>query len=278
MKQYLWTLDSGRLQYQSSYQNSNLNWIFLPGGPGLGSESLIDLTQLLKNKIPGVLWHFDLPNDGSNILTNKPISNWRSTIIQAATAFENVILVAHSSSGMHLQTIPELENILHGLVLIGSAPDASWQKKFDEYCKKNTTAEMRKAEKKYIENPNNDSLRKLLISSAKNCFVTEESLQNGKELFAKIPINHKASEIYSKAFDSEKYKATWIPQDINTLIMSGSKDYITPLNLFKDNKIYQRKNILIKEILGAGHYPWFENPSEIVQAFMDFLSKLDYAM
>src|SRR3990167_6744537 len=125
MKQYLWTLDGGRLQYQSTYKNSAINWLFLPGGPGLGSEALTDLTQLLKDKIPGVIWHCDLPNDGSNILDDKPISNWRSSIIQAITALENVVLVAHSTPGMYVQTMPELEKLLHGIVLIGSAPDAS---------------------------------------------------------------------------------------------------------------------------------------------------------
>ncbi len=68
MKEYLWALDGGRLQYQSFYKNSDINWLFLPGGPGLGSEALTDLTGLLRDKIPGVIWHFDLPNDGSNIL------------------------------------------------------------------------------------------------------------------------------------------------------------------------------------------------------------------
>lgn len=135
-EQYLWTLDGGRLQHQSSYKNSALNWLFLPGEPGLGSEALAGLRQLLKDKIPGTIWHFDLPNDGSNILNDKPISDWRSSLIQAITAFDKVMLVAHSTPGMYIQTMPELENVLQGLVLIGSAPDASWQKEFGGFCKK----------------------------------------------------------------------------------------------------------------------------------------------
>ena len=274
MKSYLWTLDGGRLQYQSSYKNSELNWLFLPGGPGLGSEALTGLTELLKNKIPGAIWHFDLPNDGSNILKDKPISNWRAALIQALTAFEKVILVAHSTPGMYVQTMPELETILQGLVLIGSAPDASWQKIFVEYRKNNIDSVIIEAEKEYIKNPNDETLRKLLIAEAKNCFITEKSLRDGKELMMTIPINHAATEQASKSFDSEKYKATWVPQYLNTLIMAGSSDSITPLKLFKNNKIYDRKNILMKEISGAGHYPWFENPNEVVDAFQEFFGKL----
>jgi len=273
MKQYLWTLHGGRLQYQSAWKNSEINWLFLPGGPGLGSEALTDLTELLKDKISGVIWHFDLPNDGSNILADKPISNWRSSLIQAITAFEKVILVAHSTPGMYVQTMPELENLLHGLVLIGSAPDASWQKNFGQYCKENTDSIIADAEENYIKNPHNESLRKLLIAAAKNCFVTEKSLKAGKELFMKIPVNHIASVQASQNFDSEKYQATWIPQKVNTLIMAGSNDHITPLNLFQNNNQYQRENILLNEISGAGHYPWFENPDEVVQGFQAYFRK-----
>ncbi len=121
---------------------------------------------MLKNKIPGVIWHFDLPSDGSNVLKDKPISNWRSSIIQATTAFDKVILVAHSTPGMYVQIMPELEGILHGLVLIGSAPDSSWQKNFAEYCKNNVDSNILSAEKKYDENPDNESLRQLLIAAA----------------------------------------------------------------------------------------------------------------
>src|SRR5689334_6021773 len=147
MKQYLWTLNGSRLQHQSTYGNSEINWLFLPGGPGLGSETLASLTELLKDKIPGIIWHVDLPNDGSNLLKDKPISNWRSSIIQATSAFDKTILVAHSTPGMYVQTMPELENILHGLVLIGSAPNSSWQKIFAEYCKNNVDSAILNAEK-----------------------------------------------------------------------------------------------------------------------------------
>ncbi len=37
---------------------------------------------------------------------------------------------AHSTLAMFVQTMPELEDTLHGLVLMGTAPDATWQQKF----------------------------------------------------------------------------------------------------------------------------------------------------
>ncbi len=207
MKNYLWTLDGCRLQSQSMAFNSELNWLFLPGGPGLGSEALGSLTKLLKNKLPGVIWHLDLPDDGSNLLKDKPLSNWEAAIIQAVKAFDKVILVAHSTPGMFVQTMPELEGILQGLVLIGSAPNSSWQKTFADYCKNNVDPLILNAEKEYNENPNNETLRQLLIASAKYCFTTDTTLVAGKELFKKLPVNHLAAEWSSQNFDSEGYLA-----------------------------------------------------------------------
>jgi pimeloyl-ACP methyl ester carboxylesterase len=276
MKEYLWTLDGGRLQYQSSYnKDCGLHWFFVPGGPGLGSEALSDLTQLLKHKIPGTIWHFDLPNDGSNVLLYKPLSHWRSALIQAISAFDKVIVVAHSTPGMYIQTLPELEEMLEGIVLIGSAPDASWQKTFQQYCEKHTDLFIQEAEKKYQNKPNNENLRNLLIACAKYCFATEKSIEQGQALFKKLPINYGASEWSSKNFDSENYQSLWIPIKIPSLIMTGSEDHITPLHLFKNNPAYQRGNILLDEIKGAGHYPWFENPRETLMAFEKFCFLLE---
>lgn len=275
MKACLWTLDGCRLQYQSAWGSSHINWLFLPGGPGLGSEALASLTELLEGRIPGAIWHLDLPNDGSNLLKDKPVSNWRSALIQAVSAFDKVILVAHSTPGMYIQTMPELEDILHGLVLTGSAPDASWQKTFAEYCRNNVDPLIEHAEKAYAENPDNAHLRQLLIAAAKYCFTDKKSLLAGQELFRKIPVNHAANLWSSENFDSENYKATWIPLKTPTLITSGSSDHITPLELYKNNRMYHRKNILIKEIHAAGHYPWFENAEEIIRAFEEFCKIFD---
>lgn len=131
MKQeYLWTHSKARLQLIRSTAGANLNWLFLPGGPGLGSESLAGLTQIVK--LPGSIWHLDLPGDGSNTTSNdwESFSHWSKALLEAATALSNVILVAHSTGGMYALATPELSKVLRGLVLMDSAPDASWQEQF----------------------------------------------------------------------------------------------------------------------------------------------------
>ncbi len=271
----LWTQDGARLQLQSASPDVHgLNWLFLPGGPGLGSESLSDLTRALKLVLPGNIWHLDLPGDGSNRLHDKPISGSRKALLQAVSAFECVILVAHSSLGMFAQTIPELESVLRGLVLIGSAPDVSWQAQFATYTTTLADSDADLAAAKYAEHPGDETLRSLLIAAAGNSFVTDATLFAGRALMRTLPINSRASQHESDVFDSDHYRASWIPTCINALIINGEFDHITPHSLFKNNPQYQRSNILVREIPGAGHYPWFENPQEVKAAFLAFMESL----
>src|SRR5215217_5225721 len=53
-----------RLRRHSS-RPGDLNWLLLPGGPGIGSESLQELADAID--VPGAVWLVDLPGDGSNL-------------------------------------------------------------------------------------------------------------------------------------------------------------------------------------------------------------------
>jgi hypothetical protein len=53
-----------RLRLRSS-SAGGLNWLLLPGGPGIGSESSIELAGAMQ--VPGSIWLVDLPGEGSNI-------------------------------------------------------------------------------------------------------------------------------------------------------------------------------------------------------------------
>lgn len=88
MKKYLWTSLKTRLQFIKSTPGSNFNWLFLPGGPGLGSESLSSLTNKLK--LPGTMWHVDLPGDGSNTTSHdkKYFSNWSLALLECVSTLK----------------------------------------------------------------------------------------------------------------------------------------------------------------------------------------------
>lgn len=72
MKPFILTKSKARLQRIGMIKPEDINWVFLPGGPGLGSESLRHLTQCLE--LPGTVWHLDLPGDGSNLTKDDTVS------------------------------------------------------------------------------------------------------------------------------------------------------------------------------------------------------------
>lgn len=271
-KNYLWTKLGARLTWIKSHKGATYHWLFLPGGPGLGSESLVNLTEVLD--LPGTTWHLDLPGDGSNVTVNNQasFSKWSESLIEAVTLFDNVILVAHSTGGMYALATPPLEKILKGLVLLDSAPDASWQKLFADYINRYPIAKAQVLQKNYAESPNNETLKRLIIASAPYTF-TSLGLKKGIQLFKTLPINFETCEWSAQHFDSN-YKAKWIPKIIPTLILAGEYDRITPLKVFTQNKKFHRKNIFIKEVNYAGHYPWIENSKQVKLYFKKYLPTL----
>jgi pimeloyl-ACP methyl ester carboxylesterase len=273
MENIVRTKSNARLKLIRHYiSDKTYNWLFVPGGPGLGSESLTDLTDILN--LPGNIWHFDFPEDGSNISENKSshFSNWQKALIEATCKFDNVILVAHSSGGMFALATPEIEKNLMGLILMDSAPNSDWQKYFAQYVKENSITEAETLQKLYQENPSDDLLKCLTIACAPY-FSTKKGQEKIINILKKLPFNYKSHLWTEKNFDAT-YKAKWIPQRIPTLIFCGDQDHITPLKLFSELSEFQRKNILIREIKNAAHFPWIDNPEDIKQIFSDYCQRV----
>lgn len=264
----IWTKSKARLckVHQNNY--ANYNWVFLPGGPGLGSESLASLTSLLP--LPGSIWHLDLPGDGSNTTLDDvhSFANWSKSLIEACSAMEKVILVAHSSGGMFALATPELEANLSGLVLMDSAPNADWQNHFMQYINSNPIPELQRLQKIYDENPSNDLFKELTLASAPS-FSIPENLDKITELLSSLPFSYTTHRWTAHNFH-RTYQAKWVPQQIPTLIFSGAHDHLTPLTLFSEAKQFQRQNIYIREIENASHFPWIDNPEQVKQVFAEY--------
>src|SRR5580693_3560729 len=74
-----------------------LNWLLLPGGPGIGSESLNELADAMD--VPGSIWLVDLPGDGSNTARQQddPYAGWPQVLLEAAEAVPDPVFVGHST-------------------------------------------------------------------------------------------------------------------------------------------------------------------------------------
>lgn len=256
----IWTRSGARLQCVRS--EGEKNWIFLPGGPGLGSESLAGLTGILP--LDGTVWLLDLPGDGSNA-TKGSFHEWQRALIEAASELKHVIMVAHSTGGMYVLSSPKIESRLDGLVLLDTAPDTSWQAAFANIVK----GKLDVLEAEYRKNPTNETLKALTVAAAPFLF-TEKGMAKGIELLESLPYNTAAHQWSEKHFDAT-YRAKWVPQTIPTLILSGDHDLLTPLTVFTTAKQFHRPNITLREIKNAGHFPWIDNPDEVVAAFKEFI-------
>lgn len=260
------TTSQARLRQVKSSEGIT-NWIFLPGGPGLGSESILPLLNILD--LPGTFWLLDLPGDGSN--TDGVFSKWPKALLESANQLDHVVLAAHSTGGMYALSLPELEPLLDGLVLLDSSPNAKWQDVFNEAMQKMPLPELEALHLAYVKNPNNENLKALTVASSPYLF-TKEGLAAGKKLLESLPYSYKTCVWSEKHFDST-YKAKWIPK-IPTLILAGEKDLLTPLTLFSDDNRFSRSNIILKSIKGAGHFPWIENPRDVAEALKEIKTRI----
>lgn len=268
----LWTASRARLQLVRKSEWDGFNWLFLPGGPGLGSESLLPLLDILK--LPGSLWLLDLPGDGSNTTSEnfESFSKWPTALIEAVSRFDHVILVAHSTGGMYALSLPKLESLLEGLILLDSAPNAGWQASFAEIVRDFPVPGLGLLQERYEKNPNNQTLKEVTLASASYLF-TQKGQALGIELLRSLPYNYETYQWSERYFD-RTYQAQWIPETIPTLILAGEKDLVTPLRLFKDEKRFNRENIIFKSIKEAGHFPWIENPTEVAEVFSAYSNEL----
>ncbi|TNF69358.1 MAG: alpha/beta hydrolase [Gammaproteobacteria bacterium] len=257
----LYTASKARLKKVKS-QKGIYNWLFLAGGPGLGSDSLSELTNLLE--LPGTIWHLDLPGDGSNNTDDdiKYFANWSKALLEAAHQLENTVLVAHSTGGMYSLATKGLANILRGLILIDSAPDHNWQDVYSKFMENiKFTDEIHQLLSEFEANPSDDLLKQITLATMPY-YLPKNSIKKTLSIFKELPFNCRSFTWSAENFDNI-YHYQWVPDKIPTLILAGENDPITPLDLFKKHPAFQRSNIEIQSISNSGHFPWIDNPQKI---------------
>lgn len=249
-----------------------LNWLFLPGGPGIGSESLEELVRTVA--LPGRSWLVDLPGDGSNLVDGDPFRRWPSVLLEAAEALPDTVFVGHSTGAMYLLSVPELEERLRGLVLISSAPDARWYSRYLRMAAENPLVAMQAANRAFEAGRNNETLRDLAVASAPWNF-SGDALHLGEALLARMPYNLAAVEWSDSHFD-HSYALKWWPKELPTLIVSGSRDRIVAQDFWDDAR-FAGSNVARATIENAGHFPWIEQPDAVREAFAAFVGQLGSA-
>jgi pimeloyl-ACP methyl ester carboxylesterase len=168
--------------------------------------------------------------------------------------------------------VPEIERHATGIVLISTAPDASWMPVFEQMCADNPLSGYAEALEAYVANPNLETVTALCVASAPWNAETPEGLAKVTELLGRMPYNAAAVEWSAEHFD-RTYRAKWFPQNLPTLIVSGVDDRIVIQRLWND-PAYQGANIRHACIEGAGHWPWLDQPEAVRAAFSTYMHLL----
>ena len=264
---------SGVRLRQRSQGPGDLNWLLLPGGPGIGSESLHELADVLN--VPGSIWMVDLPGDGSNLdppgAPTDPFSCWPMVLVEAAQALPHAIYVGHSTGGMYLLSTPEVEAHIAGLALVSTAPDARWRPRFFQMTRSHPLPAVDAAKAVYGRERTTAAIRDIAVASAEWNFATR-SLDVGRELLGRMPYNRLAIDWSYCNFD-ETYISAWWPQTIPTLIVSGADDRIVWQGAWEEPR-FRGSNVMHCTIEGGAHFPWIENPQAVQQAFSKLAAKV----
>jgi pimeloyl-ACP methyl ester carboxylesterase len=249
--------------------NSNLGWLWIPGGPGLGSSYLAQLAMELE--LPGNHLTLDLPRrEAYAELPQWPeiYRQWKSDLLEALSKFERVVVVGHSFGGMLALSTPGAEKLCAGAVLLDSSPNPSWMTTIPIALTHVNADENRLAEEDFAQNPSDAALRNLFRARAA-AYFRPEALTLGQNLFAEMPCNHFPFLGCWDFFSS--YKCEWTDWKFPTLAVAGDSDLITPPGLFAADPFFAgKKNVELSTVKNAGHFPWIEQPSEFKKIMKKF--------
>lgn len=258
-------INNYRLSQVKEDEKRVLNWLFLPGGPGMGAEYIINFAGKLT--LPGNLFAGDFPGDGSN-RDSRDIGyeSWKSGLLEVLKQLEPCVLVTHSFSGMFTLTIPEIENLVHGLVLISSVPDHRWMMELGNTQKVHKLPDISYSAAQFYGAPTDERLKLLFEATAPYLFASHE-MQDGKEILDISPYNARA-KLWADQNFHPFYKSSWIPNILPTIIIGSNEDRLLPIKFFHDQKDWDKENITILQLENTGHFPWLSHLDSINDALL----------
>lgn len=267
-------LDSNFVRYQliKETPQTDLNWLFLPGGPGADSSYLLSLITLLD--LPGKVWLIDLPGVGSNtgIPPNYDFDQWLEIFPITVERFSNPILVGHSFGGSFPLLFPELEEVLKGLVLLNAAPSL-WLEEAVRYSKQFDLPDLTREMQEFTLNPNATTF-KCALGVCMPYYFPKHTLEKGRDLLLSIPFEFLPAVWWQRKAIELSFTAQWIPQTVPTLIVGGTYDCICPFKLFQEDRRFHRPNIQQTLLKEGGHCGWIECPQEMKSIFDQYSIRL----
>jgi len=253
----------GGAQLSRRRAGTDNHWVFLPGGPGLGTEYFYPLLDAWKTDAN--LWTLDYA-------VSKNSADWLPSILELSKHLEKIVIVGHSYGGMLLLSIDNLEERLgaavQGWVFLDSSPNLSWQKSWAKQASIQSEAlkEPQRCEQVFAKSPSAEGFRAILHAWAPYYFEPT-AVAAGRELLSTCHY-HAHAYVMAKKLLSH-YDARWVPRK-KTLVLAGNNDRITPLTCFTEDPRFQKPHIKTCLIPDAGHFPWVENSQDVLRALSRF--------
>jgi pimeloyl-ACP methyl ester carboxylesterase len=213
--------------------DSKINWLFVPGGPGADSRYLKSLIDVLD--LPGKIWLIDLPGNGDNAApADYDFHQWLTLIPEVVSRFENCVIVGHSLGGMLPLLAPELESKISGLIIINSAPSL-WIEESGRLFKKHKIPELPERDA-FFQNKSQENYNQLLKAYIPYYF-NKAAVGRGYQLFNYLPFPVDTMLAVFGIMQEINYNAKWVPQGVPTLIIGGDQDYINPYSLYDKDRV-----------------------------------------
>lgn len=106
------------------------------------------------------------------------------------------------------------------------------------------------------------------VKSLKNVVLVTHA-ESGKLVLAMPQLEQYLSGLV--LMDTTPVKAAWVPQNFPVLVIGGSEDKITPLQLFEnDKRFFNNKHVTITSITGASHASWVGHQEEFSTVLNNF--------
>jgi len=254
---------------------STINWLFFPGGPGADSKYTYPLVKHLQ--LPGNTWGIDFFGNGDNIEgleENYDYNEWKELFPDIVNKFAgDVVYVTHSYSGQEVLNYPILESKLKGVVILNSVPSFTFEK-LEEYGKLHGLPNASRALQEIVDNPSLENL----MESMKACmsyYFAKEKIAEGAAILSQYPFAVPPLMWRTQELKQKGYNATWIPQEVPTIIIGCEHDHMCPHKEFEsDPRFNNRENIEMFYLKGIGHMGWLENSKPFEAPFNSLIAKM----
>jgi pimeloyl-ACP methyl ester carboxylesterase len=249
-------------------ENSKINLVFIPGGPGLSS---ISFEKLMPLKEKCSLHFFDPMGTTSELKVTPTYSNLLNELKESIKHLDNIVLCGHSFGGIQAIDLASQnpENI-KGLIAISSPVSKNAFSIIEKNFESEASIEKNEISNRLANNPTNEIYKEWF-------YIFRDFYFNPKKSNEHISIVTEDSVCvrnYSEAITESSQKSETLLNlkkvSIPKLFITGSLDMIMPPLSAKYEATVGGFNLEI--IKNAGHFVHYECPKEVIKIISKFLT------